>query len=552
MGGGLKGQVNYTMDGSAVAVLGKATLTDARFGLIQTGAVYRIPEETVVFDQQGLALDGFEVLDARDNRFNLDGRVNTAVGSEPELDLRLRTDRFQLVNSTAKENPMFYGKLYSGIDLQIAGTPTVPRVKGEVSVLDSTALSVVLPGSKVEMIDHQGIVQFTEDFDAQDTLVLRTDSEMLRDSLAAQLPGIDLDLRIKLDRNARFAIVIDPTTGDAAKFRGEADLRFRYDPLGDIYLQGPFTVVDGGYTVEFYGLVKKRFDLVPGGTIMWDGDPLAGRMDVQAKYSTKVAPYPLVANARGGLPESERNALQAPLPFDVLINIREAVQAPNITFGLDMDRQVRNSYPQVNSVLDQLAKPGNQEELNRQVFGLLVLSTFIENESGTETGGSSLASTAARNSVNGILTQQLNRLTGQGIKGMDIQLGVNTYDQSEGGESYSRTTVDYKVTQRILNDRVSIEAGGSVGYNERKQDVSAMSNTKAPQYAIAYDISEDGRLRLRVYHENAYDLYDGELVNNGVAIMLTRDLEKNAKELERRRQEVLKQQRGERTEESKP
>jgi hypothetical protein len=79
-----------------------------------------------------------------------------------------------------------------------------------------------------------------------------------------------------------------------------------------------------------------------------------------------------------------------------------------------------------------------------------------------------------------------------------------------------------------------------------------MSNTKAPQYAIAYDISEDGRLRLRVYHENAYDLYDGELVNNGVAIMLTRDLEKNAKELERRRQEVLKQQRGERTEESKP
>jgi hypothetical protein len=285
---------------------------------------------------------------------------------------------------------------------------------------------------------------------------------------------------------------------------------------------------------------------------MWDGDPLAGRMDVQAKYSTKVAPYPLVANARGGLPESERNALQAPLPFDVLINIREAVQAPNITFGLDMDRQVRNSYPQVNSVLDQLAKPGNQEELNRQVFGLLVLSTFIENESGTETGGSSLASTAARNSVNGILTQQLNRLTGQGIKGMDIQLGVNTYDQSEGGESYSRTTVDYKVTQRILNDRVSIEAGGSVGYNERKQDVSAMSNTKAPQYAIAYDISEDGRLRLRVYHENAYDLYDGELVNNGVAIMLTRDLEKNAKELERRRQEVLKQQRGERTDESKP
>ena len=552
LGGGISGDLRYEQDGKAVKVLGKTVVTDGRFGLIQTGAVYRILNDTVSFDASGLALNDLEVRDARDNRFRLDGRVNTGVDREPALDLRLRTERFQLVNSTAKENPLFYGKLFGGIDLHIGGTATVPSVKGEVGVLDSTNISVVLPGSKVEMVDHEGIVQFTSDFDAQDTLRVRSNSEMLRDSLTAQLPGIDLDLRLKLDRNARFAIVIDPTTGDAATFRGEADLLFRYNPEGDIYLQGPFTVVDGGYTVEFYGLVKKRFDLVPGGSIMWDGDPLAGRMDIQAKYRTKVAPYPLVANARGGLSESERNSLQAPLPFDVLINIREAVQAPNISFGLDMDRQVRNSYPQVNTVLDQLAKPGNQEELNRQVFGLLVLSTFIENETANSSGGSSLASTAARNSVNSILTQQLNRLTGQGIKGMDIQLGVSTYDQTESGQSYSRTTVDYKVTQRVLNDRVSIEAGGSLGYNERKQDVSAMSNTKAPQYAIAYDLTADGRLRLRVYHENAYDLYDGELVNNGAAIMLTRDYEKNARELERRREEIRKRREAEREKESEP
>lgn len=552
LGGGLTGTLRYEQDGRHMAILGSTAFNEGRIGLLQTGSVYRLVNDTVFFDQGGLALNDFEVRDAKDNRFQLDGRINTGVDREPGLDLRLRTERFQLVNSTAKDNPMFYGKLFSGIDLRIGGTATVPTVKGEVSVLDSTSLSVVLPGSKVEMIDHEGIVQFTADFDAQDTLVVSSDSEMLRDSLAAQLPGIDLDLRIKLDRNARFAIVIDPTTGDAATFRGEADLLFRYNPQGDIYLQGPFTVVDGGYTVEFYGLVKKRFDLVPGGTIMWDGDPLAGRMDIQAKYKTKVAPYPLVANARGGLSESERNSLQAPLPFDVLINIREAVQAPNISFGLDMDRQIRNSYPQVNTVLDQLAKPGNQEELNRQVFGLLVLSTFIENETASSSGGSSLASTAARNSVNSILTQQLNRLTGQGIKGMDIQLGVSTYDQTESGQSYSRTTVDYKVTQRVLNDRVSIEAGGSLGYNERKQDVSAMSNTKAPQYAIAYDVTKDGRLRLRVYHENAYDLYDGELVNNGVAIMLTRDFEKNAKEVERLREEILKRREAERDQENEP
>ncbi len=548
LGGALNGQVRYTKEGDHISIVGRPSLTDGRIGLIQTGSVYLIPNDTVIFDHQGLTLNDFTVMDAAGNRFRLDGHVLTG-GSSPRLDLQLRTDRFQLVNSTAKDNPTFYGKLFGSIDLHIGGTAFTPTVQGNVGILDSTDLSVVLPGSKVDLVEHEGIVQFTTDFDAQDTLALKTDSEMLRDSLAAQLPGIDLDLQLKLDPDARFAVVIDPTTGDQATFRGSADLTFRYNPDGDIYLQGPFTVVDGGYTVEFYGLVKKRFDLVPGGTIIWDGDPLAGRMDIQAKYSTTAAPYPLVSNARGGLTESERNTLQARLPFDVLINIRESVKVPAITFGLDMDRQVRNSYPQVNSVLDQLTKASNKEELNRQVFGLLVLSTFIENETGSDPGGSSLASTAARNSVNGILTQQLNRLTGQGIKGMDIQLGVNTYDQTEAGQSYSRTTVDYKVTQRILNDRVSIEAGGSMGYNERKQEVSGVSNTKAPQYGIAYDITEDGRLRLRLYHENAYDLYDGELVNNGVAIMLTRDFEKDRKTRERLRKEIIERRRAEPTKE---
>lgn len=539
LAGALRGDLHYEQHGDQMSVIGNTVLQNARFGLVKTGSVYRIPQDSIVFDQQGLSLRDFTVLDAKENRFKLDGRVNTKEGEAPILDLRLRTDRFQLVNSTIKDNPLFFGKLYSGIDLQIEGTASAPIVKGEVGILDSTALSVVLPGSKVEMVEHTGIVQFTADLNALDTVVTKTDSELLRDSLAAQLPGIDLDLQIKIDRNTRFAIVLDPTTGDEATFSGSGDLHFRYDPAGELHLEGPFTLADGGYTLEFYGLVKKRFELVPGSKIVWSGDPLAGRMDLQAKYSTRAAPFPLVANARGGLTESERNALQAPLPFDVLIHIRGIVNAPDISFGLEMDRQARSSAPQVSSVLDQLSKPGNQEELNRQVFGLLVLSTFIEDEIGAGQGGSNLASTAARNSVNGILTQQLNRLTGQGIKGMNVQLGVSTFDQTEGGESYSRTTLDYKVTQRVMNDRISIEAGGSVGYNERRQEVSAMSNTRAPQYAIAYDITRDGRLRLRVYHENAFDMYDGELVNNGVAIMLTRDFEKNARELEQLRKAIL-------------
>ncbi len=551
VGGTMTGELNYTQQGDRIVVTGYTAFEDALIGLVQTGSVYHIPRDTLHFNKEGLALHDLEVRDADGNQFHLDGRVLTAAAAAPRLDLQLRTDRFLLVNNTAKDNPTFHGKLFGSIDLHIGGNANVPIVKGNIGVLDSTDMSIVLPGSKVDLIDHEGIVQFTAELDPRDSLKAGGDGAMLRDSLAAQLPGVDLDLRVALDRRAHFAVVIDPTTGDKATFSGEADLVFRYNTDRDMYLQGPFTVMGGGYDVEFYGLVKKQFTFVPGGTIVWDGDPLAGRMDIQAKYSTTAAPYPLVANSRGGLTEGERNTLQVRLPFDVLINMRETVQSPVISFGLNMDRLVRNSYPQVNSVLDQLSKPGNSEEMNRQVFGLLVLNTFIENESSTEQGGSSLGTTAAQNSVNGLLTQQLNRLAGNGIKGMDIELGVNTYDQTEGGQSYSRTSVDYKVTQRILNERVSLEAGGSVGSNEKNSSAAGVSNTNAPQYAIAYSITEDGRLRLRLFHENAYDMYDGAIVNNGFAIMLSRDFEPHGRERGRRRKAILEQRAVERGEEQK-
>jgi len=549
LSGGLNGKLRYQQQGQDVSIVGRTTFNEARVGVIQTGAVYRLPKETMVFDERGILFENVSVLDSSGNRFKLDGRILTKAGALPELDLRLRTDRFQLVNSTIEQNDMFFGDLFGSIDLKIEGFAISPVVKGDVGILDGTRLSIVLPGSRVELVEHEGIVLFTADYGATDTLALNSDSRMLRDSLAAQLPGVELDLRIKLDKRARFAVVIDPTTGDQATFSGEADLIFRYAPDGDLYLRGPFTVAEGGYTLEFYGLVKKRFELVPGGTVRWDGDIMQGQMNIQARYRSETAPYALVANARGGISESERNRLQQRLPFEVLINIREQLSSPEISFGLDLDRMSRNSFPQVNNRLEELSRQANQEEMNRQVFGLLVLNTFIQDETGDSGPSTSLATSAARNSVNALLTDQLNRLTGQMVKGMDIQLGVNTYDQAAGGELYQRTSVDYKVSQRVLNDRITIEAGGSVGVDERGQNVSGVSNTRAAQYAILYDLTKDGRLRLRAFHENAFDLYDGEIFNNGIAIMITREFEENTRSREKQRNAIRGKQQAKRSEE---
>ncbi|MBK8498237.1 MAG: translocation/assembly module TamB [Flavobacteriales bacterium] len=542
LGGGLKGSVDWRTYNGSKSVRGDLTFTDAVLGVKRTGARYTLKKERVLADATGFTFNDFTVLDSLGNAFVLHGQVLTTDLSSMRFDLGLRTDSFQLVNSAAAKDALFYGDLFASADVRITGTDREPIVKGELGILAGTDLSVVLPGSEVRLVASEGIVEFTTDLAGTDTSRTATDEERLRDSLRAHLPKIDLDLRIRVDDRASFAIVLDPVTGDQATFRGDGDLRFRYDPNGRMYLNGPFTIREGGYTLEFYGLVKKRFDLVSGSQVVWEGDPVAARMDIKARYMSQSAAYPLVANANGGLGEAERNRLAARLPFEVIINIDGAMKKPDITFGIDLPREYRNSYPQVNDELDRLADRSREEERNRQVFGLLVLNSFIQDEGAGGAPSSRLATSAARNSVNGILTDQMNKITGRYMKGVDVQLGVSTVDQAQGSSTYQRTSVDYKVSKSFLDKRLSFEVGGSVGVDEQDVSTSNVSSTRAAQYAIVYDLTRDGRFRLRGFYQNAFDLYDGEITDSGIAIMNTRDFEENEKAREAARELIRQQQ----------
>jgi translocation and assembly module TamB len=177
---------------------------------------------------------------------------------------------------------------------------------------------------------------------------------------------------------------------------------------------------------------------------------------------------------------------------------------------------------------------------------LLVLNSFVQDEGAGGAPSSSIATSAARNSVNGILTDQMNKITGRYVKGVDIQLGVSTVDQAQGNSTYQRTSVDYKVSKSFLDKRLSFEVGGSVGVNENEASTGNVSNTRAAQYAIIYNLTRDGRFRLRGFYENAFDLYDGEITDSGIALIHTRDFEENEHAREAAREAFRKQEAEER------
>lgn len=548
--GQLNGNVAFELRDNRADLNGELTFPQADIGVQATRSFFHLSDQHISFNKEGIHLERFTLLDSAGNAFRLSGLVGTRNLADPTLQLALQADAFELTNSVAGDNDLFYGRTMAGLDLAINGTVSAPHVKGSVSIKDGTNFSVILPGSKVEMVSHEGIVVFTDGSIPPDTAEVATTGAALKDSLQAQLRGLELDLRVQVDKNAQFHIVLDPTTGDQASVRGSADLHFTYNANGDMTLSGPFTAEEGGYTLEFYGLVKKRFDLVKGSTITWSGDPLDARLDIKAQYTAMAASYGLVAGSTA-LSQEQSNRLQQRLPFEVIINVQGFMDRPEIDFGIDLPREYRNSYPQVSNELDQLAQATNLDERNRQVFGLLVTNAFIPPENAAAAPSGGLVSSAARNSVNGMLTDQLNKLTGQYVKGVDISLGVNTVEQAEGNGTYERTSVDYKVSKSFMNDRLSFEVGGSVGVDEQDNTPGNISNNRSTQYTVYYDLTPDGRYRLRGFYEDAFELYDGEITKSGVAIQYTKDFEENSRARDEMRKEATKRREEQEAEERK-
>ncbi len=80
-------------------------------------------------------------------------------------------------------------------------------------------------------------------------------------------------------------------------------------------------------------------------------------------------------------------------------------------------------------------------EMNKQVFSLLLLNRFTA-EDPFSSSTSTNASTLVRQSVSKLMTEQLNRLAADLIKGIDLNFDVASSDDYTTGERQNRTDLN--------------------------------------------------------------------------------------------------------------
>lgn len=500
---------------------GALDLNDVLMELRMPQTTLFIENEAVVFDEKGINLTDFKVTDGTGNPLSINGELRTEDYREFQYFLDVTTDRFTLLDNKSDKTRSLQGLFVVASDIELRGDSRDATVNATVVVDPSTDFTLVMPEQEVELMTSDGIVEFVDPNAIPDSLSSPEEMSFI-DSLMSDLPDLDITASVKLQEDAKFTIVLDPVSGDLIQARGNADLKMRYDRTGNAQLNGAYEIKDGYYELSFYDIVRKRFELVDGSRVDWSGIAEEGTMNITARQTIKTSSIGLVGHEVG---EDQRSIYRRSLPYEVSIFIRGQLDAPEISFGLDLPNADKASFPVLASKLSRLSQPEFESELNKQVFGLLVLGGFIPQTSGSDFDEMAVATTAIANSVNGLLTAQLNRLTNK-IEGVDINIGLQSYtDYQTGAGNATRTAMDFRVSKRLMEDRLTIEVGGEVDLYNDQSGVNTGDGFRG-DVAVIYDLTESGNKKLKAFNNETYDIIYHEVRNTGIALIFIREFDK--------------------------
>lgn len=520
--GYLSGNLKITGTTSQPNILGKVKFNNVGLEIAKTGSDFRKLNDEIDFTSRGIEFNNFKINDKDGNSLNIDGQVLTQTYRDFAFNLDLNAKDFKVVNSEKSNDAIMYGILSIDAALHIKGNLDLPKVDGRLSVADDTDFTFVLPQSSPTLQEREGIVEFID----QDQVALNKTIKV--DSLNSQtrIKGMDVSVNIELSKEAKLSLLIDKANGDFVKLQGEAELTGGIDPSGKTTLVGVYEVESGSYEMSV-SVLKRKFDIQKGSTITWTGEPTTAMLDITAVYKTEAAPIDLVEQQISGESAGTLNQFKQRIPFNTLLKMKGELLKPVITFDITTDEKNNAVSSNVTDIVDQkLSQLRTQEsEMNKQVFALLLLNRFI-GENPFESGAGLSGEMMARQSVSKILSQQLNNLASDLIKGVDLNFDLESSEDYSSGAKNTRTDLNVDISKKLLNDRLKFSVGSNFGLEGEARQNENMTNI-AGDVTVDYSLSKDGRYMLRAYRKNEYQVaLQGQIVETGLGFIITLDYDK--------------------------
>ncbi len=532
--GYLRGKLNLQGTLKAPKITGELHTDNLITTVSQLNATFKMPVEKVEFSNDRILLKNFSIHDDANNKATVNGSIDIADLTKMNMDMQLKATKWHALNSTIKDNNLFYGDLMLTTNLTMKGNPMGPVIEGNLKILKGTQLTVVNPETNPEIESRKGIVRFVnmKDTGRKDILIPKK-HKVVKSNVAY---GADFNVNITIDKTAEFSLIIDKASGDFLNVKGDANINVAMTPRGTISLAGSYALTDGAYQLN-YNFVKRKFKIANGSMIPFAGDPIKGTlMDITAVYETQVPPYDLVQ--RQITDKAQLNFYKQRLAFDVNLFMHGPIMTPSLTFDIILpdSRTYKLSADQVDLVQGKLSQVRTDtSELNKQVFAILILNRFVSDDPFSSGAGSSATFTALQ-SVSTFIGEQLNKAAGKLVKGVDFSVDLATTEDYTSGDLRQRTDLNLAASKQLLNDRLKLTLGNNFELDGPQTNNNNQSSYVPSNLAADYLLSADGKYTVRAYRQ-AYDVgvLQGFVTETGLNFIVSFDYNKIKKAVKKKK-----------------
>ncbi|MFT3885880.1 MAG: translocation/assembly module TamB domain-containing protein [Flavobacteriales bacterium] len=465
--GTVSGTIDVTGRLASPRIKGSALMQDAGLRVAYLNTFYSFTHR-VDIEPDMFKLDFVKLHDEEGNTATAIGTIIHHGLKDWNFDVSMTMDTFLVLNTSPSDNELYYGKAYATGDLNVSGEADNLEVNVDARTERGTDIHFPLSASR----DVGGIsfIRFVSPGSTADSLAEVVD-----------LTGIHLDMNVEVTPAARFELIFDPTVGDIMRGSGRGNIAMTVTQTGEFSMKGDVELTEGDYLFTLRNLVNKRFGVEPGGHITWYGDPFDANISVDAIYKLRAALYDVMPAAL------RTEAYKKRVPVEVLMHLSQKLMNPDITFDVRLPSVDEGVRTQVSSALS------NQDELNKQVFALVVLNRFVptdaagaQNTSDFSVGGATTGTELLSNQVSNWLSRM----------SKDVDVGLNL----RSGDAITQNEAELALSTQIFNDRLQITTNVGVQYGSGGTQQG--TNNFIGDFSAEYRLTQDGKLRLKAYSQS--------------------------------------------------
>lgn len=362
-----------------------------------------------------ILIDNLNLKDADGNTATANGTVDLNNLNTPTIEVDLVANNFMALNTTAKDNAVYYGKAYASGDFSFSGPTDNMVINIDAKTEKGTVFN--LPLNSSETVSDKDFITFVSKDTTQ--IVERKTS----------FNGLKMNFKLRVDPNstANIYTVLGKLSG-----KGNAELELNINSVGDFEMKGDYIIETGVFDFTAQEVINKRFDIRQGGTIRWTGNPTTAQINLKAIYALRASTGDLYVAANRDQSNNNNERIQT----EVEMGLSGLLLQPDIKLDIFFP-----ANPAKKEEFQSYFNDGNN--LNTQALSLIIQRRFAPG-TGQANLAQQLGSVGTSTATELIFNQLNNVLSSLNLNFVDINI---------------RNFNDASASVKLFDDRIVLNAG---------------------------------------------------------------------------------------------